>query len=192
LFEFAFDEGDVSGHSVHHMMYPLRKCLAVAILLSMKLTAFVRRLVDTVRLMLIRYANSWSLQQQFVAQSAANSHADASQADMKVSAEHVQHHAVDQELVHMLHSLDNPNVSLDSKWASIQKYNAGVDEFSAKLKSLFSAAGESSRAVRKMVAEHKAAADNNAWMHLDSTKKVIEQEEAFKSLIFSQMLQAAK
>ncbi|KAK9823816.1 hypothetical protein WJX72_005707 [[Myrmecia] bisecta] len=99
--------------------------------------------------------------------------------------------AADSGFIKMLHSLGDPKIPLEHKWADLGKHVRGGDEFSAHFDKLFQVAGESSKAMQELLSTSgDGNSSSSAFFKSVHTRSVIAEEEAFKALVFSQMLGA--
>lgn len=113
------------------------------------------------------------------------------ESDLKAAFARLQQHAVTggEALIRMLHSLDKPSITLDIKWRDMQEQLAGNKDVSDRLQQLYASSTESAKTVATMLAENNGFLHRSYWTS-DQTKRVIDQEEELRSVVFAQMLGA--
>ncbi|KAK9841549.1 hypothetical protein WJX74_007663 [Apatococcus lobatus] len=99
----------------------------------------------------------------------------------------LQQHRPDKELMRVIKTLGDSNIPLDTKWLEFTQRLAshGHDAISDSMKQLFTAAGESSQAVQALLSPEQQSKE--LWKSA-RTQSVIQQEQAFKQMVFNQLL----
>jgi len=113
------------------------------------------------------------------------------ESELKAAFARLQQHAVagGEALIRMLHSLDKPSITLDTKWKDMQEQLAGNKDVSDRLQQLYDSSTESAKTVAAMLAENNGSL-HPSYFTSSQTKQVIDQEEELRSVVFAQMLGA--